>query len=132
METTSSLQIFIYKLRGINYDNNFPILRFSSQSEMYSFISKLESSRQYDNTINPFFVINNPQLLPDEIRKKHMYPSIDNDDSSDDEKLEDGVFYFTDKNVELLRDCDIDNNTLLEHGFAEVNVYLTYRPLEKV
>ena len=114
MRTLTTLQIFIYNLteHGINEYNRYPLLRFSSHSDKYTFISKLKSNPERMN--QPYFVINNPQLLPTALRAKHQYP-ISNAQTPETSTLEpnyfiDGVFYFTEENIELLRECDIDNN----------------------
>ena len=120
MHTMTTLQIFIYNLSKYNIDeyNRFPLLRFSSHSEKYEFISKLQSSPYRNN--NPYFVINNPQLLPTGLRAKHQYP-INNEipQTATSNDFVDGVFYFTEGNIELLRRCDIDNNSLTVEGFRE-------------
>jgi hypothetical protein len=125
MHTITTLQIFIYNLshEGIDENNRYPMLRFSSHSDKYTLISKLQSSPER-RTQNPYFVINNPQLLPTGLRAKHQYP-INNAQPEPTPETPplvnyiDGVFYFTEENIELLRDCDIDNNVLSEEGFRE-------------
>jgi len=128
MHTITTLQIFIYNLsdEGIDENNRYPMLRFSSHSDKYAFISKLQSApeRQIQN---PYFVINNPQLLPTGLRAKHQYPISNAQPEPTPETSTpppllnyiDGVFYFTEENIELLRECDIDNNALSEEGFRE-------------
>lgn len=123
MHTITTLQIFIYNLTAYDIDeyNRYPMLRFSSHSDKYKFISNLKSSQERTN--QPYFVINNPQLLPARIRAKHQYP-ISNAQTPETSTLDpnyfvDGVFYFTEENIELLRECDIDNNALIETGFRE-------------
>jgi hypothetical protein len=124
MRTITTLQIFIYNLTdyGINEYNRYPLLRFSSHSDMYALISKLQSSPERLTTI-PHFVINNPQLLPTGLRVMHLYP-ISNDSNPQTahtipNDFVDGVFYFTEENIELLRKCDIDNNASSDYGFRE-------------
>ena len=124
MRTMTTLQIFIYNLTdyGINEYNRYPLLRFSSHSDKYALISKLKSSPER-RTTNPYFVINNPQLLPAGLRARHLYP-ISNAQTPETSTLEpndfvDGVFYFTEENIELLRECDIDNNASSDQGFRE-------------
>jgi len=121
MHTMTTLQIFIYNLsdEGITSDNRFPLLRFSSHSDKYTFISKLQSSPERLTTI-PHFVINNPQLLPTGLRVMHLYPiSNDSNPQTAPNDFVDGVFYFTEENIELLRECDIDNNASSDYGFRE-------------
>lgn len=67
-------QIFIYKAFGITSDNNFPLIEFDSKQSYYDFISNLVSvERKSLVEDEPYFVLNNPQLLPDSVRRKHQY-----------------------------------------------------------
>jgi hypothetical protein len=120
MHTITTLQIFIYNLSkyGIDEYNRFPMLRFSSHSDKYAFISKLKSSPER-RPLDPYFVINNPQLLPTGLRAKHQYPISNDNSQTSPNNYVDGVFYFTEENIELLRRCDIDNNSLTVEGFRE-------------
>ena len=121
MRTMTTLQIFIYNLTeyGINKDNRYPMLRFSSHSDKYAFISKLKSAPER-RPLDPYFVINNPQLLPTGVRAKHQYPiSNEANTQTAPNDFVDGVFYFTEENIELLRRCDIDNNAQSNQGFRE-------------
>ena len=129
---TYSKQLFIYNMPGITRDNNFPLIQFDTDIEMYAFITRLKStSRRSDPTV-PYFVLNNPQLLPDYIRNLHAYrrktthvrPNRNDDDtdsgSDSDEEYEkfDGIFTIY-ENLDELKRCTIDNNTLSATGFAE-------------
>ncbi len=125
-----SKQIFIYNMPGINQDNNKPCIQFDSELDMYAFITRLKSNPKTSDTTVPYFVINNPQLLPDYIRNIHVYrrktthvrPNNDSDDSDydSDDGFEafDGIFAIY-ENLDELKRCTIDNNTLSETGFAE-------------
>jgi hypothetical protein len=143
---TTSGQIFIYKAFGITPDNNFPLIEFDSKQAYYDFISNLVSvERKSLVEDEPYFVLNNPQLLPDSVRRKHQYTarvakeptqdeqymelvfgsktcdySEDCSDSSDDEcdTYIDGCFRMKD-NIELLfkHKSQIKNNTNMDHGF---------------
>jgi hypothetical protein len=125
-------QLFIYNMPGITRDNNFPLIRFDNELDMYAFVTRLKStSRRSDPTV-PYFVLNNPQLLPGYIRNMHVYrrktthvrPNQKNDDTdsdsdSDDEyETFDGIFTIY-ENLDELKRCTIDNNTLSATGFAE-------------
>ncbi len=102
-----SLQIFIYATDGITRDNNFPLLCFSTPQAKLAFISRLVS-RPRGTLLNEYFEINNPQLLPREIRKKHRYQGSD------------GVFTLY-ENWDAFADCEtIDDNTLELTGFTSV------------
>jgi hypothetical protein len=71
---THSLQLFIYGADEIivPHMNNFPLLSFDTPELAYDFIQKLKShpgpSYEY-----PYFIINNMQLIPKDVRKLHMY-----------------------------------------------------------
>ena len=138
-----SLQLFIYSANEIivPHMNNFQLLRFDTPELAYEFIRKLKShpgsSLEY-----PHFVINNPQLLPNDLRILQMYKKyisddndsenddsenddIENDDSdieydSDDNKyiMLDGCFSIY-QNLDLFTNIDIDNNTNEAEGFKE-------------
>ena len=113
---TTIIQFFIHNIDGINALNNFPLLRFQTQEHAYDFIRSLKSI-PCDNVVNRYMVLNNPQLLPDELRKLHMFT----DDilyMEDVNNVYDGIFPIRD-NLELLKHCDIDNNTFEEYGFSE-------------
>ena len=141
-------QIFIYKAFGITSDNNFPLIEFDSKQSYHEFISNLVSvERKSLVEDEPYFVLNNPQLLPDIVRRKHQYTasvakeptreeqymelvfgsntcdySEDCSDSSDDEcdTYIDGCFRMKD-NIELLikYQSQIKNNTNMEYGFYD-------------
>lgn len=145
---TTSGQIFIYKAFGITSDNNFPLIEFDSKQLYYDFISNLVSTNRKSLVEDePYFVLNNPQLLPDSVRRKHQYTarvtqeptqdeqymelvfgsntcdySEDCSDSSDDEcdTYIDGCFRMKD-NIELLikYQSQIKNNTNMEYGFYD-------------
>ena len=123
-------QLFIYNMPGITRDNNFPLIRFDNELDMYAFITRLKStSRQSDPTV-PYFVLNNPQLLPSYIRNMHVYrrktthvrpnqvSDSENSDSDDEYETFDGIFTIY-ENLDELKRCTIDNNTLSATGFAE-------------
>ena len=123
-------QLFIYNMPGITRDNNFPLIRFDNELDMYAFITRLKStSRQSDPTVQ-YFVLNNPQLLPSYIRNMHVYrrktthvrpnqvSDSENSDSDDEYETFDGIFTIY-ENLDELKRCTIDNNTLSATGFAE-------------
>jgi hypothetical protein len=71
---TTSGQIFIYKAFGITPDNNFPLLDFDSKQLYHEFILSLVSTNRKSLVEDePYFVLNNPQLLPENVRRKHQY-----------------------------------------------------------
>ena len=117
-----TIQFFIYKTPGIDGDNNFPLFCFHTRQDAYEFISKLVSvPRDYQNNAE-FMVLNNPQHLPDNIRKPHMHESniIIDDPGVEDFGLLDGHYNIRD-NWALLTEysANIDNNSLSEIGFRE-------------
>ena len=128
---SKSIQLFVYNMPGlVAHGNNFPMIRFDTDVDAFAFISRLKSSsRRFDPTA-PHFVINNTQLLPSYIRALHRYrlkkahvikrkSDSDSDSDSDDEyDVFDGIFIVYD-NLDELKKCTIDNNTLLATGFSE-------------
>ena len=129
----ASLQIFIYNTDKIlPLRNNYPLLLFETKDDMYNFVRRLKSIpyNHDEKEINGYFMLNNPQLLPSEVRKLHMYPvksipnlNSDSDSESDTEYvplLRDGQFpIFDTNNVKALLTCDIDDNTLEPYGFSD-------------
>lgn len=109
-QMTTILQFFIYKTNGINESNNFPLIQFQTQDDAYKFIRSLKSVRRDYTTTKGYMKLNNPQLIPPELRKYHMF--------SDNTTATDGIFLIHD-NIELLKQCDIDNNTFEEYGFYD-------------
>lgn len=128
---SKTLQLFIYNT-SLTRDNNFPLIPFDSDIDMYAFITRLRSTSQRSDTTAPYFVINNPQLLPSVVRRPHMHAkkrdhfskqqTNDSDSESEDEDdkydLFDNIFLIY-ENIDELRKLDIDNNTLLKFGFVE-------------
>lgn len=127
-----SIQLFIYGADEIiiQHKNNFPLIRFDTKELAYEFIRNLKSqpgsSFEY-----PYFVINNPQLLPDDVRILHMYKKYINNENEDgenedgdiendgdDDIMMDGCFSIY-KNFDLFMDLVIDNNTNEAVGFKE-------------
>jgi hypothetical protein len=122
-----TLQLFVYNT-SLTRDNNFPLVSFDSDIDKYAFITRIRSSSQRSDTTAPYFVINNPQLLPNVVRRTHMYArkrdhfrkqQTDDSDTDDDEyDLFDGIFLIY-ENIDELRKLEIDNNTLSNTGFSE-------------
>ena len=101
-----SLQIFIHATDGFTGDNNFPLCYFNTVIDKHLFVSSLVSKPREEFHEN-YFVINNPQLLPREIREKHMYQGVDACFS-----LYDNLHAFTNC-------CDVYNNTR-KIGFTDI------------
>ena len=67
-------QIFVYKAVGITHDNNFPLFEFNSKQSYHDFVLSLVSlDRKKIVEDEPYFVLNNIQLLPASVRSKHQY-----------------------------------------------------------
>jgi len=127
----SSIQLFVYGINGFNRNNNFPLIYFNTNIEMHDFIQGLQSvSRQELDPDTPYFVVNNPQLLPSDIRKLHVYenPHYTTDSRSDADEASkiivkeprfiDGVFPLID-NIQHLKNYKYDNNTSQDKGFDD-------------
>jgi hypothetical protein len=100
-------QIFIYKAFGITSDNNFPLIEFDSKQSYYDFISNLVSvERKSLVEDEPYFVLNNPQLLPDSVRRKHQYKvkiaRVSKEPTKDEQYME---LVFGSKTCDYSEDC---------------------------
>lgn len=65
-----SLQIFLRNI-GI-FDYNYPMIEFESKEQLVEFViglEKIDYSIDKSMEIYPHFIINNPQLLPDELEE---------------------------------------------------------------
>ena len=124
-----SIQIFAYSDEDfdggiLTHANNFPLIRFDSKQLAYEFINGLKS-QPMSRMEEPYFVINNPQHLPDNIRKPHMFKELldsdaDSDSDADDDRyiLRDGCFSMR-ENVHVFASCIIDDNTNELFGFIK-------------
>ena len=123
------IQLFVYNMPGVAaHYNNFPLMQFDTDIDAFAFVSRLKSSPLRTHPTAPYFVVNNPQLIPSYVRRLHMYRwmkahviDIDNEidsDSDDNYHMFDGIFLVCDNSDELKK-CSIDNNTLLATGFSE-------------
>lgn len=126
-----TLQIFVSEVKGINSTmNNFPLIEFETLEDKYTFINKLVSIPRTHNIPGGYFVLNNPQQLPDNIRNRHMYPAPEppsrscgdnSDEDSDDEYFPlmlDGCFPIN-QNLHILKQVKIDNNSISSYGFND-------------
>jgi hypothetical protein len=134
MKTT--LQIFVSEVPGIQPTaNNFPLIEFETPEDLHAFVKKLVSIPRTHNIPGGYFVLNNPQHLPDSVRNCHMYPApererrkqcwndadSETDSDSEDEYYPltlDGCFPIND-NLHILRQVKIDNNSLVSYGFND-------------
>lgn len=127
-----TLQIFISEVPGIHSTrNNFPEIEFETLGDLHEFVKQLISSPRTHDIPGGYFVINNPQHLPDNVRARHMYPApdrerirgrdSDTDSGSEDEYVPlmlDGC-YPINQNLHILRQVKIVNNSLESYGFND-------------
>lgn len=68
----------------------------------------------------PYFVINNPQFLPNDVRELHMHDVVEYDEylGEDVVRRRDNCFSIRD-NLELLLLQNVDNNTVENTGFSQ-------------
>jgi len=122
MASSVTLQIFLYNTYGINGDNRFPLLCFPDRATELNFVRTLVSrpSRRLADG-QPYFVINNPQFLPDDVRDLHMHDAVEFDEDRGQNVIHrrDNCYSVRD-NLELLLIQNIDNNTVENTGFREV------------
>ncbi len=130
----TTLQIFVSEVKGIQpTNNNFPLIEFDSIEDKHTFINKLVSIPRTHNITGGYFVLNNPQHLPDSVRNRHMYPAPEREkmrgrdsdtesesDSDDDyySLMLDGCFPIN-ENLHILKQVKIDNNSSGSYGFND-------------
>ena len=115
------LQIFVYNTDGITTVNRFPLLMFPDRATELNFVRAL-ISRQYRTLTagEPYFMINNPQYLPHDVRNLHMHNSIEFDEDIGENVVQRRENCFSVReNLELLLLQNIDNNTNETTGFNE-------------
>ena len=113
------LQIFGYNIPGINRDNMFPLICFPNRETELKFVRALISRPCRRLSDEPYFVINNPQLLPNDVRNPHMHDTVECDDDGEYVIKQYDNCYSVRDNMDLLMVQIIDNNTLLDSGFRE-------------
>jgi hypothetical protein len=121
MASPVTLQIFLYNTDGITGDNRFPLLSFADRATELNFIRTLVSrpSRRLTDG-QPYFVINNTQLEPNDVSELHMHNAVEFDEDIGQNVIQrrDNCFSVRD-NLELLLLQNIHNNTNLNTGFSE-------------
>lgn len=115
------LQIFIYDTPGITREGMFPLLSFPDHATKLNFVRALVSRQSRRLPDEPYFVINNPQLLPDDVRRLHMHVLVEYDEDTGQEVISrrDNCYSIRD-NLDLLLLQNIDNNSVENTGFSEV------------
>jgi len=113
-----SCQFFIYNTYGINEYNRSPLLYFANRATELNFVRALISRPVRRLPDEPYFVINNPQFLPDDVRHMHVAVEYNEDTGQEVIGRRDNCFSIRD-NLELLLLQNIDNNTTLDTGFQE-------------
>lgn len=122
----SNLQIFIYNAADYHIDsrNNFPLFTFLTNQDRVNFIRGLRSvPRDIEGNTEPYFVINNPQLLPADVRNLHTYPYyspyIEDYVPNQNPIQREGVFRICD-NIQYIQTYNnyIDDNTAAPTGFT--------------
>ena len=112
-------QFFIYNT-CLTTRNNFPLIRFECNEEMHEFIKTLISFHPSELQKNePYAALNNPQLLPDEVRNL----LTKNGKRDCDFKLCD--------NLKQFKNSVIDNNTNQNAGFREIIDEMVNEPTEE-
>jgi hypothetical protein len=117
---TNCLQLFFYRTVGLNQNNNFPMIRFDTCDKKHMFVNILKSRKSHNLVDEPYFVINNPQLLPDDVRKPHMHEVVEYDEAGESHNRWIDDCYSLRDNLKLLKNCWIDNNTNESDGLFEL------------
>ena len=116
-----SIQIFVYNTYGITKETMCPMLSFSDETSRSRFITSLISLPSRRLTDEPYFVINNPQLLPYYVHRYHSHIVVEYDEDTGKNILRSFPSCFSVRNnLELLLRQNIDNNTNENSGFREV------------
>lgn len=120
------IQFFIRNVEELR-ESNYPLIRFESRAHSHEFIRQMQSEKAYGLPTG-HLILNNPQLLPEDVRKKHQYPVAKTPDDIDDADgieevtyiMRDGC-YSIERNIALLKSVveQIENNSLIDHGFQD-------------
>jgi hypothetical protein len=128
-----SIQFFVRnvpELRNdeLTIDSTFPLINFATKTAAYNFIGLLRAEPAHGIANVGYLILNNPQLLPYNVRTQHQYRvakiSDDPENERDEEIFMDGCFSI-ERNIDILMNVvdQIDNNNLGrargEAGFRE-------------
>jgi hypothetical protein len=126
---THSIQFFVRNVtdlrdKELEIDSTYPLIQFATKALAYDFIRRLIAEHAHDMSGEGYLILNNPQLLPIDVRYIHQYSiakiSDDTDNDDYDTVVMDGCFSI-ERNIDLLKNVtdQIDNNNLGGPGFRE-------------
>jgi len=129
-----SIQFFVRNVPELRndelaIDSTFPLINFATKTDAYNFIGLLRAEPAHGIANVGYLILNNPQLLPGNVRSRHQYrvakiaENPENDDRDGEEGNEivmDGCFSI-ERNIDILMNVvdQIDNNNLGGPGFRE-------------
>jgi hypothetical protein len=129
MTNPHSIQFYVRNVaelqnKEVQIDSTYPLIYFESRLDAYNFIRQLTAERSRGMTTDGYLILNNPQLLPNNVRSIHQYSiakipdDMDSDDS--DTIVMDGCFSI-ERNMDLLYSVidQIDNNNSGGPGFRD-------------
>ena len=119
------IQFFVRNVEELR-ESNYPLIRFESRTHAYEFILQMISEKALEMSTG-YLILNNPQLLPQDVRKEHQYSVIKIPDEDEDEGDEEVTYtirdgcYSIERNIALLKSVveQIENNSLVDHGFQD-------------
>lgn len=119
------IQFFVRNVEELR-ESNYPLIRFESRAHAYEFILQMISEKALGMSTG-YLILNNPQLLPRDVRKEHQYSVIKIPDEDEDEGDEEVTYtirdgcYSIERNIALLKSVveQIENNSLVDHGFQD-------------
>ena len=121
------IQFFVRNVEGLE-ESKYPLIRFESRAHAHEFIRQMISEKAPGMSTG-YLILNNPQLLPEDVRKEHQYSVIKIPDEDEDEgdkevtyTIRDGC-YSIEKNIALLKSVveQIENNSLVDHGLIQIH-----------
>jgi hypothetical protein len=108
----------------LTIDSTYPLINFATKTDMYNFLGLLRAEPARGMANVGYLILNNPQLLPRNVRSRHQYRVAKISDNPEneihDEIIMDGCFSI-ERNIDILMNVvdQIDNNNLDGPGFRD-------------
>ena len=128
-----SIQFFVRNVPELRndelaIDSTFPLINFATKTDAYNFIELLRAEHAHGIANVGYLILNNPQLLPGNVRSRHQYRVAKIAENPENDRdvaiVMDGCFSI-ERNIDILMNVveQIDNNNLGrsrgESGFRE-------------
>ncbi len=116
---TYSIQFFVRNVPELlnGEHNTYPLITFETRDIAYDFIRLLRAEHTSEMAGTGCLILNNPQLLPNNVRSQHQYTIAKMSDDPENDRLDytvnDGCFNI-ERNIVLLNSVidKIDNNNM--------------------